>query len=151
MLALRFHNTSKRRTMSRHSKIFSMLLAGVVAFALTVGVQGAFAEDVAHAVSGVVKSVDKGTKTFVVKTADGTEQTFKWTSDTVVKGAKDTGEGVKVGSVDTAKATDKATVDTGKGIAEGSKVTVKYTETAGEKTATGIKVASKTTAKAVSQ
>src|SRR5664279_5675241 len=137
--------------MSCYSKLFGTVLAAVVAFVLTIGVQSAFADDLTHAISGTVKSVDKGTKTFVVKTADGTEHTFKWTGDTVVKGAKDTGEGVKVGSVDTAKATDKATVDTGKGIAEGSKVTVKYTETAGEKTATGIKVASKTTAKAVSQ
>ena len=126
--------------MSRHSKWFSMFLAGVVAFVLTIGTQGAFADDLVHAISGTVKSVDKGTKTMVVKTADGTEHTIKWTDSTVVKGSKDTGE-----------AAATATVDTGKGIAEGSKVTVKYTETAGEKTATGIKVASKATAKAVAQ
>ncbi len=122
---------------------------GVVAFALTIGMQSAFAEDVVHAISGTVKSVDKATKTMVVKTGDGTEHTIKWTDSTVVKGAKDTAKGVKVGSVDTAKATAKGTVDTGKGIAEGSKVTVKYTEKAGEKTATGIKVASKKTADAM--
>src|SRR5664279_4388189 len=118
--------------MSRHTKLFSILLAGVMAFLLTMGMHSAFAEDVVHAISGTVKSVDKDTKTMVVKTADGTEHTIKWTDSTVVKGTKDTGEGVKAGSVDTAK----ATADTGKGIAEGSKVTVKYTENAGEKTAT---------------
>jgi hypothetical protein len=126
--------------MSRYSKWFSMLLAGVVALVLTVGVQAAFADDLTHAISGTVKSVDKGTKTFVVKTADGTEHTFKWTGETVVKGTKDTGKGIAVGSEDTAK-----------GVEEGAKVSVKYSEKAGEKTATGIKVASKATAKAVTQ
>jgi VCBS repeat-containing protein len=124
--------------MSRHSKWLSMFLAGVVAFALTVGVQAAFADDLTHAISGTVKSVDKGTKTFVVKAADGTEHTFKWTGDTVVKGTKDAGKGVAVGSEDTAK-----------GVEDGAKVSVKYTEKAGEKTATGIKVASKKTADAM--
>ena len=139
----------KRRLMSRFSKLFGMLLAGVVAFALTVGAQSAFADDLTHAISGTVKSVDHATKTMVVKTADGTEHTVKWTDHTVIKGAKDTGKGVAVGSEDTAKATAKGTEDTGKGIAEGSKVTVHYTEKAGEKTATGIKVASKKTADAM--
>jgi glycerate kinase len=34
------------------------------------------AQDVATAVEGTVKKVDKGTKTAVVKTADGTEHTI---------------------------------------------------------------------------
>jgi VCBS repeat-containing protein len=122
------------------SKRFSMLLAGLMAFALAIGLQGSFAEDVAHMVSGVVKSVDKGTKTFVVKSADGTEHTIKWTDGTVVKGTKDTGKGIEKGSVDTYL-----------GAKKGSQVTVEYTEKAGEKTATGVKDASKATAKAVSQ
>ena len=65
----------------------------------------------------------------VVKTADGTEHTIKWTHKTTMADGKDVGEGV----------------------AEGSKVTVKYTEKAGEKTAVGIKTAAEATAKAVSQ
>src|SRR5664279_6240579 len=101
--------------MSRHTKLFSILLAGVTVFLLTIGMHSAFAEDVVHAISGTVKSVDKATKTMVVKTADGTEHTIKWTDSTVVKGAKDTGKGVAVGSEDTAKATAKGTEDTGKG------------------------------------
>ena len=76
-------------------------LAALLTFVVTFGFQSAFAQDVAHALSGVVKSVDKGTKTFVVKTADGTEQTVKWTDHTVVKGSKDAGKGVEKGSVDT--------------------------------------------------
>ena len=122
------------------SKRFSMLLAGLMAFALAIGLQSSFAEDVAHLVSGVVKSVDKGTKTFVVKSADGTEHTIKWTDSTVVKGTKDTGKGIEKGSVDTYL-----------GAKKGTEVTVEYTDKAGEKTATGVKDASKATAKAVSQ
>ena len=114
------------------SKRFSKLLAALVAFVLAVGFQSAFAQDVAHVFSGVVKSVDKGTKTFVVKTADGTEHTVKWTDKTVVKGTKDTGKGVEKGSVDTYL-----------GAKKGGQVTVDYTEKAGEKTATGIKDAGK--------
>lgn len=90
--------------------------------------QNLFAKDVFHDVKGVVKSVDKTSKTMVVKTADGTEHTIKWTDKTTVKGGKDTGEGIE----------------------EGAKVSVKYTEDAGEKTATGVKIAGKSTAKAVS-
>ena len=116
---------------------------------MTIGLQSAVAEDVAHAVSGVVKSVDKDSKTFVVKAADGTEHTFKWTEKTTVKGAKETGKGVEAGSkdtakgveagsVDTAKGTEKASVDTYLGAKKGATVTVKYTEKAGEKTAVGI-------------
>ncbi len=96
-----------------------------------------FAEDVVHAVSGVVKSVDKTSKTMVVKTKDGTEQTIKWTDKTTVEGAKGTAKGVDDAS--------KATYD---GAKEGTAVTVKYTEKGGEKTAVAVKNASKATADA---
>ncbi|QNI30901.1 hypothetical protein H7849_17515 [Alloacidobacterium dinghuense] len=84
-------------------------------------------DDVFHIVKGVVKHVDKDTKTMVVKAGDGTEHTIKWTDKTTVEGGKDIGDGIK----------------------EGSKVSVKYTEKAGEKTAVGVKDAGKATAKAV--
>jgi hypothetical protein len=146
--------------MSFSSKRIRLVLAGFTALAMTIGIQSAFGEDVAHAVSGVVKSVDKESKTFVVKASDGTEHTFKWTEKTTVKGAKDTGKGVAEGSEDAAKGTAKASEDAAKGTEKagvetylgakkGSVVTVKYTEKAGEKTAVGIKDASKATAKAV--
>jgi hypothetical protein len=146
--------------MSFSSKRIRLVLAGFTALAMTIGIQSEFGEDVAHAVSGVVKSVDKESKTFVVKASDGTEHTFKWTEKTTVKGAKDTGKGVAEGSEDAAKGTAKASEDAAKGTAKasvetylgakkGSVVTVKYTEKAGEKTAVGIKDASKATAKAV--
>jgi hypothetical protein len=116
------------------------LLSGLFVLVLALGWQGAVAEDVVHALSGVVKSVDKGTKTVVVKTADGTEHTIKYTDQTVVKGTKDAGKGIEKGSVDTYM-----------GAKVGTKVTVDYTEKAGEKTAVGVKDASKATAKAVTQ
>ena len=124
--------------MTIRSKRLRGWLAGFFVLAIAVAWQGATAQDVVHAVSGIVKHVDKDTKTVVIKASDGTEHTIKYTDQTVVKGAKDTGKGVEKGSVDTyldAKV--------------GSRVTVKYTEKAGEKTAVGIKDASKATAKAV--
>ena len=84
-------------------------------------------DDAVHAISGIVKHVDKGTKTVVVKAADGTEHTIKWTDKTTWEGTKESGKGIK----------------------EGSKLSVKYTEDAGEKTAVGVKDISKDAAKAV--
>jgi hypothetical protein len=121
-----------------YSKRLKGLLSALLVLTMTVAWQGAAAEDVVHAVSGVVKSFDKDAKTVIVKTADGTEHTIKYTDQTTVKGAKETGKGVEKGSVDTYL-----------GAKVGSTVTVKYTEKAGEKTAVGIKDAGKATAKAV--
>jgi len=103
----------------------ALALAALLVFAVGL----AMAQDVAHFVSGVVKHVDKDSKTMVVKAADGTEHTIKYTDKTTWKGTKDAGEG----------------------IAEGSKVSVKYTEKGGEKTADAVKVAGKDTSKALSQ
>jgi len=123
-----------------NSKRTGMLLAAVFVLVATVAWQAAVAEDVVHAVSGIVKSVDKTTKTVVVKTSDGTEHTIKWTDQTTVKGTDATGKAIAAGSVDTYD-----------GLKEGAKVSVKYTEKGGEKTAVAIKDASKATAKAVTQ
>ncbi len=100
-----------------------------IATVLSIGVSQSVAaqDDVFHMVKGVVKSVDKDSKTMVVKSADGTEHTIKWTDKTTVAGGK----------------------DLGKDIGEGSKVSVKYTEKAEEKTAVGVKDLGKATAKAV--
>jgi len=122
------------------AKRFSVLVAGIFVLVATVTWQAAVAEDVVHAVSGIVKSVDKGTKTMVVKTSDGTEHTIKWTNKTTVKGVDASGKSVAAASVDSYD-----------GMKEGAKVSVKYTEKGGEKTAVAIKDASKATAKAVTQ
>lgn len=83
--------------------------------------------DPVHVVKGVVKPVDKDSKTMVVKTADGTEHAIKWTDETTMREGKDVGEAV----------------------AEGSKVSIQYTEKGEEKTAVGVKDPCKATAKAV--
>ncbi len=49
--------------MSFRSKRLSGLIALLFLLAVTVAWQGAVAEDVVHAMSGIVKSVDKTTKT----------------------------------------------------------------------------------------
>jgi hypothetical protein len=70
-------------------------------------------KDGIKAVDGTVTHIDRGAKTIAVKTADGTEQTFRLS--------------------------DHAATDAGKDIAKGTeksaKVTVYYTEEAGKKTA----------------
>ena len=137
--------------MTIRSKRLRGWLVGVFVIAIAVAWQGAAAQDVVHAVSGIVKHVDKDTKTVVVKAADGTEHTIKYTDQTVVRGAKDTGKDVEKGADDTGKGVDKGSVDTYLAGKEGSRVTVKYTEKGGEKTAVGIKDAGKATAKAVAQ
>lgn len=111
-----------------HGKRSNVMLAGLFLLVATVAWQAAVAEDVVHAVSGIVKSVDKTTKTMVVKTSDGTEHTIKWTDKTTVEGAKDAGKGVEKGSTDSYLAAKK-----------GAKITVHYTEKGGEKTAVGVK------------
>ena len=82
-----------------------------------------FAQDVASAVVGTVKVVDKGTKTAVVKTAEGTEHTFHFAGKTVAHGAEATGEGTK---------------DAFQSIKEGDEVIVHYTVKGTEKTAVEI-------------
>lgn len=59
------------------------LLLAAVAFSATPNVE--------HALVGSIEKVDKGTKTLVVKTADGTEETVKWTERTTVRGLKGAG------------------------------------------------------------
>jgi hypothetical protein len=82
-----------------------------------------FAQDVASAVVGTVKAVDKGTKTAVVKTAEGTEHTFHFAGRTVAHGAE---------------ATAKGTKDAFQGMKEGDDVIVHYTVKGTEKTAVEI-------------
>lgn len=53
------------------------------------------ADDVAGAVAGTVKSIDKATKTCVVKTKDGTEETIHFVGRTVAHGARATAAGTK--------------------------------------------------------
>ena len=86
---------------------------------------GAFAaQDVASAVAGTVKAVDKGGKTVVVKTGEGTEHTLHFVGKTVVHGSEDVAKGTEVGAK-----------DTWHGLKEGSEVVAQYTAKGAEKTA----------------
>jgi hypothetical protein len=71
------------------------------------------AKDGVKVTEGTVSAIDRGAKTMAIKTADGTEQTFKLTDRAVEAGAKDVGTGTK----------------------KAAKVTVYYTEDAGKKVA----------------
>jgi hypothetical protein len=114
--------------MSLHSKWHSALVAVLFVLAATIAWQGAMAQDLVHEISGVVKKMDKGAKTIVIKTADGTEHTIKYTDKTAVESTKDVGKGVEKGSAETYLSAKK-----------GSKITVHYTEKGAEKTAIGVK------------
>jgi hypothetical protein len=74
---------------------------------------GRISKDSVKVTKGTVVKVDKGTKTVVVKAADGTEKTFEFTETA----GEDMGKAV------------------GAGTEKGAKVTVYYTEEAGKKTA----------------
>jgi hypothetical protein len=78
------------------------------------------ADDVVTAVEGTVKKVDAGTKTVVIKTADGTEHTVHFVSKTSVHGWDAADAGAKDGM---------------HGVKEGSHVVVHYTVKGSEKTA----------------
>src|SRR5271163_815430 len=96
----------------------SLLRAGLVLALLACGAFAA--DDVVSAVAGTVKTVDKGTKVVVVKTAEGTEHTFHIASRTAVHGGEDVAKGSK---------------DAVKGLKEGDEVVVHYTVKGADKTA----------------
>lgn len=96
----------------------------------------ALAQDVVHAVEGVVTKVDLGAKTIFVKTADGTEHAFKYTAKTTMHGVKMAGHETKEGTIDTYM----------KGK-EGTTVVVHYTEKGADKTAVAFKDMGKDTVK----
>jgi hypothetical protein len=118
-----------------------MKLSGVVRqwalLACVVGLMSfAMAQDVAHAVSGVVTKVDKDAKTLSVKAADGTEHVFKYSEKTGLHASHEAAAGMKKGALDSYFA--------GK---EGTHVVVHYTEKGGDKTATWVDDLGKDTVK----
>jgi hypothetical protein len=113
----------------------SLLRAGLV---LALFACGAFAaDDVVSAVAGTVKTVDKATKTVVVKTADGTEHTFHFVGHTVAHGAEATASGskdaflaMKEGDEVVVHYTVKGTVETAREVDHVGKDGLKVTEVA---------------------
>src|SRR6266566_3334545 len=90
-----------------------LFLQGIVAALLA---PLSFAVEAVSAVHGTISKVDSGTKTIVVKTADGTEHTFRLIAKTTVHGtevgAKDTFHGLKEGTNVVAHYTEKGTEKT---------------------------------------
>ncbi len=107
---------------------------GIAIALLATLVIGASAQDASpdqnkagHAIIGEVRKVDRAAGKVVVKTAEGTEETFKFTGKTAARGLK---EG-------------------GKGIEEGTHVIVHYTGEGAEKTAVGVEHAGKDAPKVI--
>lgn len=96
-------------TFIRSGLVLALLACGALA-----------ADDVASAVAGTVKSIDKAGKTVVVKVADGTEHTFHFVARTTVHGGEALASGTK---------------DAFQGMKEGDEVVVHYTEKGAVKTA----------------
>jgi hypothetical protein len=78
------------------------------------------ADDVAGAVAGTVRVVDRTAKTVVVKVGDGSEQTFRFVGRTVAHGAEATANGTR---------------DAFLSMKEGDEVVVHYSEKGAVKTA----------------
>ena len=83
---------------------------------------------VEHAVAGELAKVDRGAKTIAIKTADGVEETLKFTGRTTVHAVDATG-----------KAVGKAALATELAGKEGEHVVVRYTVEGTEKTATDVR------------
>jgi hypothetical protein len=61
-----------------------------------------------RATEGTIKDIDRGGKTIVVKTADGTEKTFKLTGHAAQDAGKDIGEGSEKGAKVVVYSTEKS-------------------------------------------
>jgi len=121
------------------------LLYGSIA--LMISMSAYCADDVVSAVEASVTHVDAAAKTVTVKTADGTEHTFKTVGHTTIHGveatpgvAKDSLKGLKEGSDVVVHYTKKGTVDTaeeidkiGEGGLKETKGTITKLDRAGKK------------------
>jgi hypothetical protein len=94
--------------------ILQSLFLGIIVLLL---IPTAFAITAVH---GTIKSLDSTAKTFVLRTADGTEHTFKLGTSAVIHGTEKTAAG---------------TTDAFKGLKNGSEVVVHYSDKGSEKTA----------------
>jgi translation initiation factor 2 gamma subunit (eIF-2gamma) len=119
--------------MSSKSLLKKITTPAILSFGLLVAGAAHAEEDVAHAVTGIVKHVDHASKV-VVKAEDGTEHTIKYSEKTSIRGGKQ----IKHGGA-----------DAWLGTKEGAKVTVRYTSKAGEETAIGVKDAAEKTGDAL--
>jgi len=104
------------------------VLAGFSLAVLLAISAAAFDTDVVHAVAGAVTKLDAAAKTIAIKTADGTEEVFKFTAKTTVTASKAVAGGVT-----------KAGVETYMAGKEGTHVVVRYVTRGSDKTAVAVK------------
>jgi hypothetical protein len=116
--------------MSFKSLLKKITISASLSFGLLIAVVAHAEEDVAHAVTGIVKHVDHASKVVVVKADDETEHTIKYSDKTSIRGGKQIEHGG---------------ADAWLGTKEGAKVTVRYTSRGGEETAIGVKDAAEKT------
>ncbi len=105
-----------------------LILQGIVATLLA---PLSFAVEAVSAVHGTISKIDSGAKTIVVKTAEGTEHTFRFIAKTTVHG------------------TEAGAKDTFRGLKEGTEVVAHYTAKGAEKTAVEVDQVGKDGLKAV--
>jgi hypothetical protein len=94
----------------------------LASFAALLG--SAHAQEVVHAITGVITRVDKTAKTLAIKTAEGSEEVFSYSDHTAVRDSREAAEGAKMGEVESYFA--------GK---QGTHVVVRYTGKGVQKTA----------------
>ena len=114
-------------------QVTKMLVNGL-AFAVLLALPLCAAQDAGSAVHGTVTKLDSASKTAVVKTKDGTEETVHFAGRTTVRGVA---------------ATETGTKDAFHGLKEGDEVVVHYTAKGTEKTAVEVDKVGKTGLKAV--
>jgi hypothetical protein len=107
----------------KHDRRTQMKLIAKLVLALALATAAYCAQDVVSAVHGTIDKIDAGTKTVVVKTADGTRHSLHLLDRTAVHGA------------DLSAAASK---DSWRGLSEGGEVVAHYTKRGGEDTAVEI-------------
>lgn len=113
--------------MSAQIKRSTIYLAGLI-LVCTIGVVPSSAENLLHALTGVISKVDSTSKTLTVKAADGTEHAFTYTKKTAVRDSQAAEREV-----------NQATVDSYLAGKQGSQVVVAYTEKGANQVATSVK------------
>jgi hypothetical protein len=106
----------------------NLILQGIVA---TLFAPLSFPVEAVSSVHGTISKIDSGAKTIVVKTAEGTEHTFRFIAKTTVHG------------------TEAGAKDTFRGLKEGTEVVAHYTAKGAEKTAVEVDKVGKDGLKAV--
>lgn len=96
-------------------------------------------ENPGHAIVGEIKKVDRVAGKVIVKTADGTEEAFKFTGKTVVHGLKDGAKGIEEGSHAVVHYTGEGVEKTAVGIEHVGKDAPKFIEGTVVKTGKGVR------------